>query len=433
MFAQPVFFATDHWGAELRLQWISVGTAVDLLTRSGYQALLAGGCVRDVLLGREPKDFDIATDATPDQVESLFPNALTIGKSFGVTIIPVELKPGQPQAGHFQLEIATFREDLEYHDGRRPSGVRFATVEGDAKRRDFTINAMFYDLKTSQLLDFVNGRRDLTARVIRTVGEASSRFQEDHLRILRAVRFSAQLDFKIDPQTLSAMTELAGSVASVSRERVRDEMLKLLAAPGRIAGLEILCQSGLLRVLFPSLAQKLESELELWSGTFSRASSLGPAPLQPELLLAIFFRPVFVSGSERAFREMISKELKLDGLLIKSILFILGNLEIFLNPGSIRRGELIRLAADDAAASTRQLAALVEPKLAALRETQIQDLVGSSHPLPVAFLTGQSAQALGLRDGPEMGRLLREAYLLQLEGSFSDVSSAEAWLKSKLN
>ena len=157
---------------------------------AGFQALLAGGSVRDLLMKRAPHDFDIATDATPDEVASLFPQALTVGRQFGVTILPFQVGDEA-----FQIEVATFREDLEYKDGRRPEGVKFSTAKADAQRRDFTVNALFMDPLTGVISDFVDGQKDIRSRILRTVGVPHERFNEDKLRLLRAVRFSAQLDF----------------------------------------------------------------------------------------------------------------------------------------------------------------------------------------------------------------------------------------------
>lgn len=200
------------------------------LQKAGFTAFWVGGCVRDFLLGREPQDFDIATDAKPDQVEKLFPKTIPVGKKFGVIIV-VE--------GGRQFQVATFRAEADYQDGRHPDKIIFANAEADAMRRDFTVNGLFYDPLTQKIHDWVGGEKDLRAGIIRTIGAPEERFGEDHLRLLRAVRFAAQLNFEIEPQTFAAIQKLAPKIKLISAERVRDELLKLLAPPQaeRINGL----------------------------------------------------------------------------------------------------------------------------------------------------------------------------------------------------
>ncbi len=218
------------------------------LQSKGYQALFAGGCVRDFLLHRHPNDFDVATNATPDQVEALFPKTVAVGKNFGVIVV-VE--------GGIQVEVATFRKDGPYQDGRRPTSVHFAQAEEDAQRRDFTVNGLFYDLKTNSVLDYVDGSVDLKNKQIRAIGEAKKRFEEDHLRLLRAVRFAAQLDFEIEAKTWSAIKDCRNLIQTVSGERIQDELTKLLLSPKLELGLELFFESGLLGSL-------LKNESLLW-------------------------------------------------------------------------------------------------------------------------------------------------------------------------
>ncbi len=200
-------------------------TAIEIvrhLQTAGYAAFWVGGCVRDVLLGREPQDYDIATDARPEQVEKLFKRTLAVGRKFGVMIV-VEAK--------HQFQVATFRAEADYADGRRPTKVVFASAEADAQRRDFTVNGLFYDPVAKKLHDWVGGETDLRAKIIRTVGPPEERFAEDHLRLLRAVRFATQLDFEIEPQTFAAVRMLAPKIRLISAERIRDELIKLFAPP----------------------------------------------------------------------------------------------------------------------------------------------------------------------------------------------------------
>lgn len=207
------------------------------LSKAGFQAYLAGGCVRDVLLSRVPNDFDIATSATPDQVEQLFAGqTVPVGKEFGVMIVR-------------GLEVATFRDDGPYIDGRRPQSVQFCQAERDAQRRDFTVNALFYDFQTSQVIDYVQGLDDIRLRVIRAVGVPEKRFIEDHLRLLRAVRFVSQLGFSIEPKTWQAVCAQSALVATVSGERVFHELSKLLKGEQSQQALSLMRESGLLMAL----------------------------------------------------------------------------------------------------------------------------------------------------------------------------------------
>jgi putative nucleotidyltransferase with HDIG domain len=203
---------------------------VERLQAAGFAAFWVGGCVRDFLLGREPQDFDIATDAKPEQVEKLFHKTIPVGKKFGVIIV-VESK--------HQFQVATFRAEAEYRDGRRPEKVVFANAEADALRRDFTVNGLFYDPHTEKIHDWVGGEKDLRAKIIRTIGAPAERFGEDHLRMLRAVRFAARLNFQIEPKTFAAIQSLAPKIKIISAERVREELVKLFAPPGtkQISGL----------------------------------------------------------------------------------------------------------------------------------------------------------------------------------------------------
>jgi poly(A) polymerase len=188
----------------------------------GFAAFWVGGCVRDFLLGREPQDYDIATDARPEQVEKLFKRTLAVGRKFGVMIVV--------EGGH-QFQVATFRAEADYQDGRRPTRVVFASAEADAQRRDFTVNGLFYDPIAEKLHDWVGGEKDLRAKIIRTIGPPEERFAEDHLRLLRAVRFAAQLNFEIEPQTFAAVKMLASKIRLISAERIRDELIKLFSPP----------------------------------------------------------------------------------------------------------------------------------------------------------------------------------------------------------
>lgn len=216
------------------------------LAGAGHRALLAGGCVRDVLLGVAPRDYDIATSAKPEEVEGLFDRCIGVGAAFGVEVVVL------PEG---RFEVATFRRDGPYLDGRRPSHVEFVDEEEDAARRDFTINALFFDPATEEVLDYVGGRRDLDAGLVRAVGVPGERFREDHLRLIRAVRFAARLDYAIETATEKAIREHAPLILKTSPERVRDEILKILTEGRPRRGFELLETTGLLEAILPEVAR----------------------------------------------------------------------------------------------------------------------------------------------------------------------------------
>lgn len=410
-------------------QWSAVRHVCSTLRAANFEALLAGGSVRDLLMGRRPHDFDIATDATPDQVEALFSNAIGVGKAFGVMIVPFE---------GFHIEVATFRQDFEYKDGRRPESVSFSDAKNDAERRDFTVNALFYNPETENLIDYFDGVKDLDAGLIRAVGDPERRFTEDHLRMVRAARFVAQLSFKIAPETLGAISRLAHHVSSVSRERVRDEVLKLLKSPNRRAGLECLRATGLLKVLFPDLASRVDENPDRWLDRLARAGDASDA----SLLLALFFLPHFEQGETQSITDECLRDLRLDNATTKNVLFALKHYRDFLRPEKLRQGELILLLMHSASGAARSIANILESEVFVFgavgrseREMLLAGLehrvMGSAKQKPTALITGDDAKANGVPPGRAMGELLHEAYLLQLEGVLDTRENALGWLREK--
>ena len=216
------------------------------LNDHGYRAFLSGGCVRDLLIGREPKDWDVATDAGPDAVRRLFDRTVAVGARFGV--VTVLLDDGS-------YEVARFRKDGEYGDGRRPQNVEFVEAEQDAQRRDFTINGMFYDAASGRIIDYVGGREDIGKRLVRAIGDPEQRFSEDYLRMLRAVRFAARLDFAIEAGTLAAIRAGAERIGEVSAERIRDELTMILTEGGAAAGAQLLMDLRLMPAILPEVAK----------------------------------------------------------------------------------------------------------------------------------------------------------------------------------
>ena len=249
------------------------------LRAQGFQAYLVGGCVRDLVMGREPKDYDVATDATPDEVLKLFPDSLTVGAQFGVVIV-------RRESGN--VEVATFRSDGRYADGRHPSEVRYAkTPKEDVQRRDFTINGLLYDPLKDQVLDYVGGQADIRERRIRTIGDPAQRFNEDRLRMLRAVRFAARFGFSLDPAARDAIRALAPEIRDVSAERARDEILKILTEGQARRGFELLEETGLLEEVLPEVKAmqgvqqppEFHPEGDVWTHTMMMLEGLkSPTP-----------------------------------------------------------------------------------------------------------------------------------------------------------
>ena len=251
------------------------------LRDAGHQAYFVGGCVRDILLEREPADYDVATDATPERVQQLFPRSLAVGAQFGVIVVLEDSTSGDP----LQVEVATLRSDIGYSDGRHPDRVVYAkTPQEDVKRRDFTINALLLDPETNEILDFVGGRDDLRAGIIRAIGDAEARFREDKLRMIRAVRFAARFRYQIEKSTFAAIVKLASEIHQVSAERIRDEMTKLLTEGHARRGFELLDETRLLPELLPEIERmkgveqppQFHPEGDVWIHTLLMIEDLEP-------------------------------------------------------------------------------------------------------------------------------------------------------------
>jgi len=278
----------------------------DKLQRHGHQAFLVGGCVRDILLHRDPADYDVATNATPQEVLHLFPQGLDVGVQFGVVLV---------RQDSLKVEVATFRSDVGYSDGRHPDQVVYSqTPEEDVQRRDFTINGLLMRHDSGDILDFVGGRADLTAKIIRAIGEPSRRFAEDKLRMLRAVRFAARFGYTIEPETLAAIRSHAKEIHIVSAERVREELTKLLAEGAARRGFELLDELGLLAELLPEIAAmkgvpqppQFHPEGDVWIHTLLMLEDL-PAGASPTLAWGVLLHdigkpPTFRPASETGDR-----------------------------------------------------------------------------------------------------------------------------------
>jgi len=407
---------------------------VALLRAAGHEAYFVGGCVRDLLLGRAAKDFDVATSARPEQLLQLFPSADRVGAHFGVVLV---------HDGDAHVEVATFRSDLEYADGRHPVGVRFESdPRQDALRRDFTINALFLDPATGEVKDWVGGRADLEAGIIRAIGDPVQRFREDHLRLLRAVRFAARLAFRIEPVTMAAMRNEARSIAGVSAERVRDEIARILTEGGARRGFELLHESGLLQEVLPEVeamkgvAQPPEyhPEGDVWIHTLLMLEKLREPSLA--LALGVLLHDV---GKPPTFR--VAGRIRFDGHVEKGVELaqrILARLRV---PHAVA-GQAVALVANhmkfmDVARMRESTLKrfLRQPEFEEHMELHRVDCLSSHGDLrsydfvrakqrelppealkPEPLVTGRDLIAAGYRPGPAFGELLREVEDAQLEG-----------------
>ncbi len=385
---------------------------VKRLRSNGYEALLAGGCVRDMLLKRRAHDFDVATDAKPTDVTRLFKRTLKVGAKFGVVIVLL---------GNTQVEVATFRVEADYADGRHPSAVKFATAKEDAARRDFTVNAMFYDPLEKKVIDYFGGQQDLRRKIIRTVGDPAERFAEDYLRMLRAVRFSAQLGFVIEPRTRDAICKGARNIVRISGERIAMELEGMLSNPNRAAGASLLVETGLAEAVFPGFAG---SRTEFGIKVLSCLRRNVDFPLA----LAAFF-----AGCETAFALERCRILKLSRNQGRHLRFLLserGKLlaeqmslaQLKLILGEPYFWDLFGLQRAIQRASGTGTGPLIE------LQRRIDEL-GDVELRPKPLLNGHELMRLGAAAGPQVGQLAEEMYIAQLEGVIGTKGQAERWVR----
>ncbi len=288
---------------------------VRTLRERGHQAYLVGGCVRDLLLGHEPADYDVTTDATPDEVMRIFPETYAVGAQFGVVLVPLP-KDEVSKEENDAVEVATFRSDIGYSDGRHPDHVRYSKdAREDVERRDFTINGLLLDPLTDEVVDYVGGRDDLKAGIVRTIGDPERRFGEDKLRMLRAVRFAARFDYTIDPQTFAAIQKLAPQIHQVSRERAREELTKMLTEGHARRAFLLLDESGLLHEILPEISRmkgveqppQFHPEGDVFVHTLQLLDKL-PQPCPPTLAWGALLHDV---GKPPTFR--IAERIRFDG------------------------------------------------------------------------------------------------------------------------
>lgn len=389
-------------------------SVVARLREAGHEAYWAGGCVRDLLLGLEPTDYDVATDARPEQIVRLFRRTIGVGASFGVIKV---LGP----AGAGDVEVATFRSDGAYLDGRHPEAVTFSTAEFDASRRDFTINGMFLDPADGRVIDFVNGQADLRDRVLRAIGDASARFAEDKLRLLRAVRFAARFVLTIDPETRRAVEAMAPQVTTVSAERIAQELRRMLVHPTRSASMATAADVGLIAAIFPNL----DTHAPSWPATLRILESLPDDPSFP-LAFAVFLRE---AGRDRAAAH--AARLKLSNAERDRIAWLVDHRRALDDPAHLPRHRLKRLLASegiaDLLALRRAEALATDGDLGPVTYSEDYLRTEPDGPIdPPPLLTGHDLARHGLRPGPLFATLLEFVRDAQLDGTISTRDEALA-------
>jgi tRNA nucleotidyltransferase/poly(A) polymerase len=402
---------------------------VERLQAHGWEAYLVGGVVRDLLLGRTPADLDIVTAAPPDAVAALFERTVPVGAEFGVVAVLLDGRP---------FQVATFRREGPYLDGRRPAFVEPADAAADALRRDFTINALLYDPVSQAIIDHVGGREDLERRCIRTVGDPIARFGEDRLRMLRAVRLAAELGFAIDPPTLDAITALSGTIRVVSAERIHEELVRLLVAPGRAEAVRLLAQTGLLGAILPELAPAGELRSP---GDGSAADRLIPslralgqlrrpsavvamavlllAVERPDQVDAVCRRLRFSTVERRAITALVREHARvadLPAMRPKAVRALFGRAA----PADLLEVYRVKaLAAGGDASAYHRAAEMVAAQVGSLG-------------LPKPLLSGRDLVALGLAPGPQFARILESVEAARMRGEITTRQDARAWLLARL-
>ena len=420
---------------------------VQRLRQTGFEAYFAGGCVRDMLLGKTPQDYDITTSAKPEDIQRIFPDTIAVGAQFGVILVVLEDQP---------YEVASFRYDGPYLDGRHPSQVRYGTLEEDIRRRDFTINGMIYDPIDDRVIDLVEGRKDLERHCVRAIGNAHERFAEDRLRMIRAVRFAANLDFTIDTPTFKAIQELAATTTQISWERIGEEVTRILTEGRARRGFELLDESGLLQVLLPEVvalkgtaqSPDFHPEGDVFTHTLLLLSHLdSPSEtLAYGCLLHDIAKPVciqqeaeritFYGHTEQgaAMAEEILKRLKRGRAVWERVAYLVRNhlrhvqapqmrlstLKRFLREDGI--SELLELARIDALSSNGDLRYynFCKERLSELKDEEIR---------PAPLLRGNDLISLGYTPGPLFAKILRQVEDAQLGGELTRREEALDWVK----
>lgn len=422
------------------------------LRDAGFLAFYAGGCVRDTLLGLAPKDFDIATSAPPHEVQRLFPRTIAVGAHFGVICV---LQEGIP------FEVATFRSDDAYIDGRRPTGVTYSTPQLDAARRDFTINGLFFDPLGGEVIDYVHGREDLKAGILRAIGDPAQRFREDRLRLLRAVRFAAAFGFTIEPATWDALRANAAEIHVVSAERIREELVRIFTAPGRVRGFDLLDSSGLLAQVLPEITTlkgceqppQFHPEGDVYVHT-RRMLELLPLETSVPLAFSVLFHDIGkpatfsrdpadgrirFSGHDKVSAEMtfrVMERLRFSRDEIDATVEAVANHMAFKDVQSMRVARLKRFMARPHFADELELHRVDCASSHGMLDNytfllQKRDEFASEPLIPPPLVNGRDLLALGWKPGPKIGEVLEAVQTRQLEGALHTREEALAWVKSE--
>jgi poly(A) polymerase len=426
----------------------------DALLRSGHQGLLVGGCVRDLLLGREPADYDVTTDATPERVMELFPESIAVGAQFGVILVPRD---------GLKVEVATFRSDVGYSDGRHPDRVVFSkTPQEDVQRRDFTINGLLMRHDTGEVLDFVGGQGDLKAGIVRAIGDPGLRFTEDKLRMMRAVRFAARFGFAVDPRTLAAIETNASEVRQVSAERLRDELTKLLREGAARRGFELLDATGLLKHVLPEIAamkgveqpSQFHPEGDVWIHTRMMIEKLPPGA-SPTLAWGVLLHDVgkpatFKSAEETGDRirfdghvdvgvklaEEICRRLRFSNDDAEQIQALVENHMRFKDVREMRSStlkRLVRLPRFEEHLQLHRLDCLSSHGNLDSYE-YVQRFLSETSPeqvRPTRVLSGDDLAKMGYKPGPLFSEILRAVEDAQLEGQLPSKEEAEEFVRAR--
>ena len=448
----PVAFQSEH----TRLKYQHALNILTQLHAHGFEAFLCGGCVRDIVMHLEPKDFDIATSAAPQQIEDLFPRrADLVGKSFGVVIVRDQHDP------HIYTEVATFRIDGPYLNGRRPTKVTFATAQEDVLRRDFTCNALFLDTRDHTVLDWTGGLTDIQNKLIRCVGDPTTRFREDRLRLLRAIRFSVQLGFEIEQTTWNALCKEVEGISTIAPERIRDELNKSFCSPQPARALDLLYDSGILAILLPEICAlrgcqqppQFHPEGDVYNHLRLMLSHLPHNP-DPRLVWAVLLHDI---GKPATFSRDADGRIRFNGHelvgaeIARRILTRLRfcNDDIDYITTCVRNHMAFKDAPQMRPATLKKM--LARPTFATELELHRIDCLGCHGDLsiyqfllerqqelsreqikPPPLLNGHDVMAFGIPSGPLVGKILNEAYDLQLENAFPNRQAALDWLKNRL-
>ncbi len=390
------------------------------LNDRSFRALLAGGCVRDMLLSRTPKDYDVATNATPDEVRELFPKARLVGAKFGVVLV---------RRKSHDIEVATFRTDGVYTDGRHPDEVTFGSEEDDARRRDFTINGLFLDPTTGEIIDYVGGRDDIEASVLRTIGNANERFAEDYLRLLRAPRFAARLSFTIEESTRDAITKLAANLSHISPERIWIELEELITLPSRQRGFRWLVELGLHQHLSPNLSL-IEKQCEHIAVVLGECTG---DTIDPALAMA-----ALLGGLSRPAARMVCRSLRLSNRVTDDTLWLLTSLAPARESTTLELADFKLLMAHRAWPMLTELlrAELIaeDADLSPYQElSKRASTIPESAVAPPPLLPGAMLIEMGVTPGPKFGDVLNAVYRAQLNKEIETPTEAQALARSLLH